>query len=223
MGINLTHRSSLLILHQWECKIIHSEILTVNLNIIHNIIHRTIFHSQISKEEWKPDFGPSEFRPRWGATIAGARKFLIAYNINLLSTKEQAHRIALNIREQGRSAKEPGRLKGVQGLGWWFDEGKIAQVSTNLTDLDVTSLHQVWEEVNKDATELQLPIIGSEIVGLVPLRPMLDVAEYFIKKENLFVLEEEQKVQLVRVTYSTSFLAFRSIITNHLLNLLYRL
>ncbi|GAU99523.1 hypothetical protein RvY_10515 [Ramazzottius varieornatus] len=152
--------------------------------------------SKITKEEWKPDYGPADFRPKWGATIAGARKFLIAYNINLLSTKEQAHRIALNIREQGRSAKEPGRLKGVQGIGWWYDEGKIAQVSTNLTDLDVTSLHQVWTEVNKDATELQIPVMGSEIVGLVPLKPMIDVAEYFIEKENLFVLEEEQKVQL---------------------------
>ncbi|OQV15173.1 Formimidoyltransferase-cyclodeaminase [Hypsibius exemplaris] len=150
---------------------------------------------KLKKAEWIPDFGPTQFVPRWGATIAGARKFLIAYNVNLLSTKEQAHRIALNIREQGRGAKEPGRLPAVQGLGWWFDEGKIAQ-ATNLTDLDLTTLHQVFVEVEKDAREMNLPMIGSEIVGLVPLKPVLEAAEYFIKKENLFILEEEQKVQL---------------------------
>lgn len=152
---------------------------------------------QLRRPEWAPDYGPDEFVPRWGATIAGARKFLIAYNINLLSTKEQAHRIALNIREQGRGPKEPGRLKNVQGLGWWYEEGKIAQISTNLTDLDVTTLHQVYEEAAKDALELRLPIIGSEVVGLVPLKPVLQAADYFIQKENLFVLEEEQKIQLV--------------------------
>ena len=155
----------------------------------------------MKKEEWKPDFGPDQFVPRWGATIAGARKFLIAYNVNLLSTKEQAHKIALNIREQGRGGKEPGRLRAVQAIGWWLDEGKVAQVSTNLTDLDVTTLHQVFVEVEKDAKELNLAMIGSEIVGLVPLKPVLDAAEYFIAKEKLFILEEEQKVQLVWISF----------------------
>ncbi|XP_055337225.1 formimidoyltransferase-cyclodeaminase-like [Paramacrobiotus metropolitanus] len=151
---------------------------------------------KLKKPEWTPDFGPTTFVPRWGATIAGARKFLAAYNINLLSTKEQAHRIALNIREQGRGPKEPGRLKSVQGLGWWYEEGKIAQISTNLTDLDVTTLHEVYEAALHDAGELKLPVIGSELVGLIPLKPILQAADYFIEKENLFVLEEEQKVQL---------------------------
>lgn len=71
---------------------------------------------QIGKAEWKPDFGPAEFVPRWGATVTGVRKFLIAFNINVLGTKEQAHRIALNLREQGRGPAEPGRLKAVQGV-----------------------------------------------------------------------------------------------------------
>ena len=153
---------------------------------------------QLKKSEWQPDFGPAKFSPRWGATIAGARKFLVAYNINLLSTKEQAHRIALNIREQGRGPKEPGRLKQVQAIGWWYQENKIAQISTNLTDTDVTTLYQVYEETMKDAKELNLPVIGSEIVGLVPLQELLQAAEHFVKKENLFVFEEEQKVQLVK-------------------------
>ena len=69
---------------------------------------------QITKDEWKPDFGPSEFVPWWGATATGVRKFLIAFNINVLGTKEQAHRIALNLREQGRGSNEPGRIKAVQ-------------------------------------------------------------------------------------------------------------
>lgn len=72
---------------------------------------------QIGKPEWKPDFGPAQFVPRWGATATGVRKFLIAFNINVLGTKEQAHRIALNLREQGRGPNEPGRLKAVQGIG----------------------------------------------------------------------------------------------------------
>lgn len=84
---------------------------------------------RIKQAEWKPNFGPAEFVPNWGATIAGARKFLIAYNINVLATKEQAHRIALNIREQGRSKSEPGRLKCVQAMGWYLEEYRIAQVS----------------------------------------------------------------------------------------------
>lgn len=67
-----------------------------------------VLFAQLIKDEWKPDFGPSEFVPTWGATAAGARKFLIAYNVNLLSTKEQAHRVALNIREQGRGADQVG-------------------------------------------------------------------------------------------------------------------
>ena len=108
-----------------------------------------------------------------------------------------SHKLALNIREQGRGGKEPGRLRVVQAIGWWLDEGKVAQVSTNLTDLDVTTPHQVFVEVEKDAKELSLAMIGSEIVGLVPPKPVLDAAEYFIAKEKLFILEEEQKVQLV--------------------------
>ncbi|XP_013789948.1 formimidoyltransferase-cyclodeaminase-like, partial [Limulus polyphemus] len=151
---------------------------------------------KVMKPEWKPDYGPSEFVSRWGATMCGARKFLIAYNVNVLSTKEQAHRIALNIREQGRNSEQPGRLKNCQGIGWWLDEANLAQVSFNITDHDVTPIHIAYEEVCKDARELRLPVTGSQIVGLVPLRAMLQAAEYYIEKENLFVLEEDQKIHL---------------------------
>ncbi|XP_023223921.1 formimidoyltransferase-cyclodeaminase-like isoform X2 [Centruroides sculpturatus] len=152
---------------------------------------------KIVKPEWKPDYGPAEFVPQWGATMAGARKFLIAYNVNLLGTKEQAHRIALNIREQGRSKEEPGRLKNCQAIGWWLDESNIAQVSINLTDHETTPIHTAFEEVSSDARELNIAVTGSQIVGLVPLRALLQAAEYYIQKENLFILEEEQKIHLV--------------------------
>ncbi|XP_054237273.1 formimidoyltransferase-cyclodeaminase [Indicator indicator] len=152
---------------------------------------------KLANPEWAPDFGPPTFVPRWGATVTGARTFLIAYNINLLCTKELAHRIALNLREQGRGADQPGRLKKVQGIGWYLEEENIAQVSTNLLDFETTSLHAVYEEVCRDAEALNLPVVGSQLVGLVPKKAILDTAEFYIKKEKLFILEEEQKIRLV--------------------------
>ncbi|XP_069886978.1 formimidoyltransferase-cyclodeaminase-like [Dipodomys merriami] len=152
---------------------------------------------KLKQAEWAPDFGPSSFVPSWGATVTGARKFLIAFNINLLSTKEQAHRIALNLREQGRGKDQPGRLKKVQGIGWYLDEKNLAQVSTNLLDFEVTGLHTVYEETCREAQELSLPVVGSQLVGLVPLKALLDTAAFYCHKENLFVLEEEQRIRLV--------------------------
>lgn len=148
------------------------------------------------KEEWTPDFGAAEFVSRWGATATGVRKFLIAYNVNVLGTKEQAHRIALNLREQGRSASEPGRLKAVQGIGWWLDEAQMAQISLNLTDHDVTPIHVAYEEARKDASQLRVGVTGSEIVGLVPLRAILQAADYYVEKEGLLILEEDMRVRL---------------------------
>ncbi|KAM5275467.1 formimidoyltransferase-cyclodeaminase isoform 1-T1 [Hipposideros larvatus] len=152
---------------------------------------------KLKQAEWTPDFGPSSFIASWGATATGARKFLIAFNINLLSTKEQAHRIALNLREQGRGADQPGRLKKVQGIGWYLDEKNLAQVSTNLLDFEVTALHTVYEETCREAKELSLPVVGSQLVGLVPLQALLDAAAFYCERENLFVLEEEQRIRLV--------------------------
>ncbi|CAF0816258.1 unnamed protein product [Rotaria sp. Silwood1] len=154
-------------------------------------------YNKIRKPDWQPDYGPSEFIPTWGATCVGARKFLIAYNINLLGTKEQAHRIALNIREQGRSQDEPGKLKCVRGLGWWLEEANLSQISLNLTDFEVTNIHTAYLQCAAEAETLNIGICGSQIVGLVPLRPLLMAAEYFIQKENLFILDEDQKLRLV--------------------------
>lgn len=152
---------------------------------------------KIKKPEWKPDFGPAEFVPEWGATVTGARFFLIAYNVNILGTKEQAHRIALNIREAGRGPDQPGLFKEVKAIGWWVEEYNMAQVSINLTNYKVTPPHIVFEEIKRQAQELKVGVVGSELVGLIPLEAMLMAAEYYIEKENLFILDEDQKIKLV--------------------------
>ncbi|XP_059184072.1 formimidoyltransferase-cyclodeaminase [Centropristis striata] len=152
---------------------------------------------KLKRPEWAPDFGPAVFVPSWGATVTGARKFLIAYNVNLISTKEQAHRIALDIREQGRGKDQPGLLQKVQGMGWYLDEANIAQVSTNILDYDVTPLQTVHQEVCRVAEELKLPVVGSQIVGLIPLKAVLDCADFYIHRDQIFVMEEEHKVRLV--------------------------
>ena len=153
--------------------------------------------AKLQDPEWNPDFGPCEFVPSWGATAVGARKFLIAYNINLLSTKEQAHRIALDLRESGRGKNSPGKFKNLQGIGWYLDEKNLAQISTNITDCQVTPIHEVFEEAKLGAKELKIPVAGSEIVGLVPLDSVLQAAEYYIEKNGLFILDERSKIQLV--------------------------
>ncbi|MCG8563981.1 MAG: glutamate formimidoyltransferase [Desulfobacterales bacterium] len=151
---------------------------------------------RIVMPEWKPDFGPAEFVPEWGATVTGARFFLIAYNVNLLSTSNQAHRIALNLREAGRGDDEPGRLKEVKGMGWYVDEYNLAQVTVNLNNYLVTPPHILFEEVKKDAAELNVAVSGSEIVGVIPLEAILMAADYYMEKEGLFILDEDQKVRL---------------------------
>jgi glutamate formiminotransferase/formiminotetrahydrofolate cyclodeaminase len=151
---------------------------------------------RIATPEWKPDFGPAEFIPEWGATVTGARGFLIAYNVNLLSTPNQAHRIALNLREAGRGPEEPGMFNEVKGMGWFVEDYNLAQVTVNLNDYRVTPPHLLFEQVKQEAALLRVGVIGSEIVGVVPLDAILTAAEYYIEQEELFVLEEDQKVRL---------------------------
>jgi glutamate formiminotransferase / formiminotetrahydrofolate cyclodeaminase len=151
---------------------------------------------KIVRPEWQPDFGPARFVPEWGATAAGARFFLIAYNVNVLGTKEQAHRIALSVREQGRGPDAPGRLEAVKGIGWWVEEYGLAQVSMNLDDYTVTPLHAAFEACVEEARALKVAVAGSEIVGLVPLRAILTAADHYIGQEGLMIVEERQKVRL---------------------------
>jgi glutamate formiminotransferase/formiminotetrahydrofolate cyclodeaminase len=152
---------------------------------------------RIVTEKWKPDYGPAEFVPSWGATVTGARFFLIAYNVNILGTNNQAHRIALNLREAGRGPDKPGRFKELKGLGWFVDEYNLAQCSFNLNNFNVTAPHEVFEAVKEDAAKLNVGVAGSELVGLIPLEAMLKAADYYIEKEKLFILEEDQKIKLV--------------------------
>jgi glutamate formiminotransferase/formiminotetrahydrofolate cyclodeaminase len=159
---------------------------------------------RIAQPEWHPDFGAAQFHARSGATVTGARFFLIAYNVNILGTSNQAHRLALDIREQGRTVEEPdgkkvhqpGRFKAVKALGWHLEQFDLAQVSINLDNYRITPLHEVFEAVREGARELNVGVAGSEIVGLVPLEAILMAADYYIAKENLFILDERQKVRL---------------------------
>jgi len=152
---------------------------------------------KVKKEGWEPDYWSGEFDPKWGCTATGARNFLIAYNINVLGTWNQAHRIALNLREAGRGEDKPGRLKETKGLGWQVDDYNIAQISMNLNDFHVTPMHIAYEEAKKDAQKMNIGVSGSEIVGLVPLEAMLMAADYYIEKESLFIVDESQKIKLV--------------------------
>jgi glutamate formiminotransferase/formiminotetrahydrofolate cyclodeaminase len=151
---------------------------------------------RITKPEWKPDYGPAAFVPEWGATCAGARDFLIAYNVNLLGTKEQAHRIALDIREAGRGPGQPGLLKAVRAIGWQVEEYGLAQVSINLEDFRTTPPHAAFEACAERARALKLAVAGSELVGLIPREALLMAAEHYVAKEGLLILDEAQRVRL---------------------------
>ena len=152
--------------------------------------------ARLKDVKWQPDYGPTEFVPAWGITATGVRNFLVAYNVNILGTPNQAHRIALNLREAGRGEQEPGRLGEVKGMGWFVKEYNMAQVTVNLLDYKVTPIHVLFEEVKKEAAALNVGVAGSQIVGLVPLEPILMAADFYIQKENLFIYEEDQKIRL---------------------------
>ncbi len=148
-----------------------------------------------------PDYGPAELNTKSGATIIGAREFLIAYNVNL-NTKDRklAREIALNIREAGRAKmdkdgniirdkdgktiKVPGILKATKGVGWYIDEYKMAQVSINLTNYKITPPHIAFEECKKEAENLGLRVTGSELVGLIPKEAMLMAGRYYLEKQG---------------------------------------
>ena len=162
---------------------------------------------KLSSPEARPDFGPSEFNARTrstGATAIGARDFLIAYNINLNTTSSRkANAIAFDIREAGRIKREgglvsgkiikdkngdpvrqDGTLKSVKGIGWYIEEYGIAQLSLNLTDINVTPTHIAFDEACSKAQDRGIRVTGSELVGLVPLKVMTDAADYFLRKQK---------------------------------------
>ena len=158
------------------------------------------FAQKILLPEWKPDFGPAAFDAKRGATVIGARDFLVAYNINLNTTStRRANAVAFDIREAGRTKKVngkvvndengkpitiPGSLKCVKAIGWFIEEYGIAQISINLTNINVTPVHIAFDEACKKADQRGLRVTGSELVGLIPLKAMTDAGKYFLKKQN---------------------------------------
>lgn len=162
------------------------------------------FFKKIKLPEWKPDAGPAEFDAKRGATVIGARDFLVAYNVNLNTTStRRANSIAFDVREAGRVLREgnpitgkivtnpdgspksiPGSLKSVKAIGWYIEEYGIAQISMNLTNINITPVHIAFDEVCKKAQERGIRVTGSELVGLIPLKSLLDAGKYFLKKQQ---------------------------------------
>ena len=162
------------------------------------------FAKKIKEPKWKPDYGPAELNIKAGATVIGARDFLVAYNVNLNTTSvRRANAIAFDIRENGRVKREghpvtgkiirdeegnplrvPGLLKSVKAIGWYIDEYKVAQISMNLTDIKITSLHEAFEATSKCADKRGIRVTGSELVGLVPKKVLIDAGIHFLKKQQ---------------------------------------
>ncbi|MEP7164420.1 MAG: glutamate formimidoyltransferase [Ferruginibacter sp.] len=150
------------------------------------------FAKKITQPEWKPDYGPAIFDAKRGAIVIGARDFLVAYNVNLNTTStRRANAIAFDIREAGRNIEEngmkvnkPGTLKSVKAIGWFIEEYGIAQISINLTNINITAVHVAFDEVCKKAGERGIRVTGSELVGLIPLKAMTDAGKYFLKKQH---------------------------------------
>ena len=175
---------------------------------------------KLTDPNWKPDFGPAEFSGKVissGATAISARDFLVAYNINLNTTStRRANAIAFDIREAGRIQTEngkvngkpvldengepvriPGKLKAVKGIGWFIEEYGIAQISYNLTNISITSVHQAFDETVKAAAERGLRVTGSELIGLIPKQAMLDAADYFLtKQERSLGIDDNEKIKI---------------------------
>src|SRR6187397_839387 len=161
------------------------------------------FFKKIS--ELKPDFGPAVFDEKRGATVIGARDFLVAYNVNLNTTSvRRANAIAFDVREAGRNVEEngmkvnkPGSLKNVKAIGWFIEEYGISQISINLTNINITPVHIAFDEVCKKADARGIRVTGSELVGLIPLKAMLDAGKYFLKKQKRSVGVSEK--ELIRI------------------------
>ena len=175
---------------------------------------------KLTDPNWKPDFGPAAFNENvvtTGATAISARDFLVAYNVNLNTTStRRANAIAFDIREAGRVKREgnpivgkkvldeqgepvriPGKLKAVKGIGWYIEEYGIAQISYNLTNISITSMHEAFDETCKAAEKRGLRVTGSELIGLIPLQAMLDAADYFLVKQNRSLgIAESEKIKI---------------------------
>jgi len=173
---------------------------------------------KLKNPDWQPDFGPNTFDDevaQSGAVAISARDFLVAYNVNLNTTStRRANAIAFDIREAGRIKREgnpitgkkvldkngkpvriPGKFKGVKGIGWFIEEYGIAQVSYNITDIKAAPVHLVFDETVKSADKRGIRVTGSEIIGLVPKKVLLDAADYFLTKQQRSLgISESEKI-----------------------------
>lgn len=160
---------------------------------------------KLADPKWKPDYGPAVHNVQAGATAVGARDFLIAYNVNLNTTSvKRANSVAFDIREKGRVKREgdpvtgkivngkdgnpvrtKGKCKSVKAIGWFIEEYGLAQISMNITNINHTSLHKAFEECRKSATKRGMRVTGSELVGLVPKRVMIEAGKYFLAEQKL--------------------------------------
>ncbi len=159
---------------------------------------------KLADQNGAPDFGPAEFQARTGATAVSARDFLVAYNVNLNTTStRRANAIAFDVREKGRMKRNghsltgpiardakgeplwtPGTLKSVKAIGWYIEEYGVAQISMNLTNINLTPVHVAFDEVCAKANARGVRVTGSELVGLIPLEAMLEAGRYFLQKQQ---------------------------------------
>ncbi len=186
------------------------------------------FTEKIKKQEWKPDFGPAIFDEKRGATVIGARDFLVAFNVNLNTTSvRRANSVAFDVREAGRIKREgdpvngtivrnengepimvPGTLKSVKAIGWYIKEYGIAQISMNLTNLSITPLHIAFDEVCRKAEARGIRVTGSELVGLIPLESLIEAGRYFLKKQKRSAgLSEKELIRIAVISMGLNELA----------------
>ena len=168
---------------------------------------------KLADPQWKPDAGPAEFNAGAGVTAISARDFLVAYNVNLNTTStRRANAIAFDVREAGRTKTKggvvqrdengdairvPGKLKAVKGIGWYIEEYGICQISMNLTNINITSIHEAFEATRESATRRGMRVTGSELVGLVPKQAMLDAGEYYLRKQKRSVgVSDAEKIKI---------------------------
>ena len=173
-----------------------------NLSIIREGEYEGFF-KKIKLAEWKPDFGPAEYDAKRGATVIGAREFLVAYNVNLNTTSvRRANAVAFDVREAGRKVDgvvQPGACKAVKGIGWYIAEYGIAQVSMNLTNVDITPVHIAFDECLHSAYNRGMRVTGSELVGLIPLKSLTDAGKYFLRKQKRSVGVSEKELIKIAV------------------------
>lgn len=171
------------------------------------------FEEKIRHPDWIPDYGPATFQARAGQTVIGARPFLLAYNVNLNTrSRDLAHEVAKDVRESGRKIKQftdvstlpsrlPGACKGLKAIGWYIEEFGMTQVSMNITQLGNTSLHRAFEACRESAFNRGMRTVGSELVGMIPMKCLLDAGLYYLNLQGTEkALDEDELIHIASTT-----------------------